>query len=243
MSATRSDISDVTIETLSRNFYKETAQYGFGPLDYVRFVNQLLDLSMAKEREETRAVAPAPEPVDPVVPMPTIDAGSLPLRGERVIVREFDREQDFPIFERWLADEAGRQFLLSSVTARRLSIREVADSTGSRIGMITLPDGNTIGSVAYFDYDPAHRKAELRKLLGEPSLRGRGYAREASALWIQYGLQALGLRKVYLNTLETNIRNIRINEELGFRVEGILHDEVCIDGTFHDVLRMGLWRD
>ena len=243
MSATRGTIPDVTIEALSRNFYKETAQYGFGPIDYVRFVNLLLDLSMAKEREAAERVGQPEEGADGVVSVPTIDARSLPLRGERLVVREFDRSRDFPLFERWLADEAGRQFLLSSVTARRLSIREVADSTSSRIGVIALPGGDPIRSVAYFDCDATHRKAELRKLIGEPSMRGKGYAREASTLWIQYGLQALDLRKIYLNTLETNIRNIRINEELGFRVEGILHDEVCIYGTYHDVLRMGLWRE
>jgi len=243
MSASRGTISDVTIEALSRNFYKETAQYGFGPLDYVRFVNLLLDLSMAKEREQTERETGPEEHADAIAAAPTIDARSLPLRGERIAVREFDRTRDFPLFERWLADEAGRQFLLSSVTARRLGIREVADSAANRIGVIELPGGEPIGSVAYFDYDPAHGKAELRKLIGEPSLRGKGYARQAAALWIRFGLEALGLRKIYLNTLETNIRNIRINEELGFRVEGILHDEVCIDGTYYDVLRMGLWRE
>jgi RimJ/RimL family protein N-acetyltransferase len=243
MSVSRGTIPDVTIEALSRNFYKETAQYGFGPIDYVRFVNLLLDLSMAKERDQAEREAPPEEGGEVVVRVPTIDARSLPLRGERILVREFDRSRDVPLFERWLADEAGRQFLLSSVTARRLSIREVAESTSSRIGVIALPGGDPIGSVAYFDCDSTHRKAELRKLIGEPSMRGKGFAREASALWIQYGLQALGLRKIYLNTLETNVRNIRLNEELGFRVEGILHDEVCIDGTYHDVLRMGLWRE
>jgi len=243
MTASRGTIPDVTIETLSRNFYKETAQYGFGPIDYVRFVNLLLDLSMAKEREQAAQEAGAEESTGGEVKLPTIDASRLPLRGPRVVVRDFDRTRDISLFERWLADEAGRQFLLSSVTARRLTIREVAESPGSRIGIVTLPEGDPIGSVAYFDCDATHRKAELRKLIGEPAMRGKGYAREAAALWIQYGLQALGLRKIYLNTLETNIRNIRINEELGFRVEGILHDEVCIDGTYHDVLRMGLWRE
>ena len=37
--------------------------------------------------------------------------------------------------------------------------------------------------------------------------------------------------------------NIRLNEDLGFRVEGVLRNEVLIDGTYHDVLRMGLWAE
>lgn len=39
----------------------------------------------------------------------------------------------------------------------------------------------------------------------------------------------------------TNVGNIKINEEIGFRVEGVLRNEVFIDGRYHDVLRMGLW--
>lgn len=51
------------------------------------------------------------------------------------------------------------------------------------------------------------------------------------------------MRKIYINTLDTNIRNIRLNEALGFRLEGILRDEVLLDGTCHDVLRMAVWCD
>ena len=46
MESTGHEIPEVTIETLSRSFYKEASRYGFGQIDYVRFVNCLLDLSM-----------------------------------------------------------------------------------------------------------------------------------------------------------------------------------------------------
>ncbi len=41
----------------------------------------------------------------------------------------------------------------------------------------------------------------------------------------------MGDRRVY---------ELKINEELGFKVEGILRDEILFDGIPHDVLRMGL---
>jgi diamine N-acetyltransferase len=97
--------------------------------------------------------------------------------------------------------------------------------------------------VAFLDYDADQRKAELRKVVGDPAQRGKGYGKEASALWIRYGITTLGLKKIYLNTLETNIHNVHLNEELGFRVEGILRNELLIDGEYRDVLRMGLWSE
>ena len=37
-----------------------------------------------------------------------------------------------------------------------------------------------------------------------------------------------------------NIGNIKLNEELGFQVEGILRNEVYFDDQYHDILRMGM---
>jgi RimJ/RimL family protein N-acetyltransferase len=42
--------------------------------------------------------------------------------------------------------------------------------------------------------------------------------------------------------MDTNFRNIRLNESLGFVVEGILRNEYVLDGRERDVLRMGLYR-
>jgi RimJ/RimL family protein N-acetyltransferase len=170
-------------------------------------------------------------------------ATDLPLRGSRVLVRSFDMDRDLALFDRWLADDSGRHFLLSRTTSELHDIRDIIHNHASILGVITLPDGTAIGSVAFLDYDRGQAKAELRKLIGNPEHRGKGLAKEASALWIRYGLESLGLRKIYLNTLDTNIRNIRLNEDLGFRVEGVLRNEVLIDGTYHDVLRMGLWAE
>lgn len=72
-------------------------------------------------------------------------------------------------------------------------------------------------------------------------MRGMGLAKEATKIWIRYGVTVLKLKKIYLSTLDTDIRNIRLNEALGFKVEGILRNEIYLDGVYHDVLRMGLW--
>jgi len=108
---------------------------------------------------------------------------------------------------------------------------------------VTLMDDTPIGAVAFLNYDVMQFKAELRKLIGEPNMRGKGLGKEATRLWIRYGTETLDLKKIYLNTLDTNIRNIRLNEEIGFRVEGILRNEVFVDGKYKDLLRMGLWRE
>ena len=97
--------------------------------------------------------------------------------------------------------------------------------------------------------DPYDLLAEkIRQLPEEPGVylfkdaRGKGYAEEATRLWIEYGFRVLGIDKIYVSTLQTHLRNIKLNEEIGFRVEGLLREEVLLDGRRLDVLRMGLCR-
>ncbi len=110
------------------------------------------------------------------------------------------------------------------------------------IGTI-LHNDRPIGCVAYLDYCATQRRAELRRLIGEADLRELGLAHEAVALWVGYGLDALGLRKIYQYTLATHDQDIKLNEDLGFRIEGILRHELLIEDEYHDLLRMGLCRD
>jgi RimJ/RimL family protein N-acetyltransferase len=244
MEEPKENIPNNTLETLARNIFKEASSYGFKQVDYVRFVNMILDYSMRDEdRKDERAKkrAKSKEKIDRALK----DAKSitLPIKGENISIRELNTKQDRPFFEKWLEDESGRYFLLSRSTATHLSLDEFFKNESNIIGVITLHDGTPIGSVAYLDYDVNQFKAELRKLIGEPDLRGRGYAKEATALWLEYGTVTLDLRKIYLNTFNTNIRNIKLNEELGFRVEGILRNEMFFEGEYKDILRMGYWRE
>jgi hypothetical protein len=102
------------------------------------------------------------------------------------------------LFERWLEDDYGRHFLLSCATAQHLNVAALLDSEHNHVGIIELDDGTPIGAMAYLDIDRAQRRAELRKLIGERSARGKGYAEEAPALWIKYGVETLGLEKVFV---------------------------------------------
>ncbi len=243
MSDNSGRIPDLTLETLSRTFYKEATKYGFAQVDYVRYVNLLLDIAMHGRAESAGATASAGSSSDGSQVVSSEGPLELPLRGDGVVVRQFDIENDLPLFDMWLSESSGRYFLLSRLTTERQDIRELACSDVNVLGIITLPDSTPIGSVAFLDHDLVHRKAELRKMIGDPAYRRKGFATKASALWIRYGVQTLGLKKIYVNTLNANIGNIRLNEELGFKVEGILRNEVFIDGAYHDVLRMSLWHD
>jgi len=235
MGLNESTIPDETIETLSRSFFKEFLNYGFKKVDYLRFVNALLDMAMknSNDLDETD------KPTKPLPKKLSRDHIELPVMCERLCIRPYERK-DKKVLQEWLKDKESRQFLLSR-SSQTVTLDEFVGDKSCIIGVVTLKSGAPIGIMAYCDYNKHQRRAELRKMIGDPEQRGQGYAREASQLWIRYGIQNLGLKKIYLSTLNTNIRNIKLNEDLGFQVEGILRNEVFFDDQYHDVLRMGMF--
>lgn len=232
-------VAPVTVEVLARGFYRESVAYGFQLPDYIQFVNVLLGSAIASDGLSSGPGQSASRRANRDAPRRDGSGARLPLVGPHVIVRGA-RRGDRAHLERWSADAEGRHFFLSPLTGDLLDVGELLGEPRHVLGVIALPGGTPIGCVAFLDHSRDQGRAELRKLIGERDMRGRGLAKEATALWIRYGAEALALRKICLYTLGNHIRNIKLNEDLGFEVEGILRNEVVVDGRPHDVVRMGL---
>ncbi len=238
MGLNESSIPDKTLEALARSFFRDSVNYGFKKIDYLRFVNVLLDMAMSN----SKALEKNGHTVNIAKNETLKESAGLPLVSERLVIRSY-KSRDKKILHEWLSDDDGRHFLLSRTTAKTIQLDKFLNDKSCLVGMITLPDDTPIGAMAYCDVNKEQSRAELRKIIGDKSKREMGYAKEATQMWIQYGIKTLGLRKIYLSTLNNNIRNIKLNEELGFQVEGILRNEVYFDNNFHDVLRMGMFVD
>ncbi len=234
----KSKIPDATIEALTRNFFKESLDYGFKYEDYLKFVNSLLEYAISTKNNGFE------KEIDSISSIKNSSKiATLPIETENLIIREFNKESDSKLIDDWSHDKFGRYFFLSMTSSRDSNIEKLVSSDNHHLGIITLKDNTPIGVVGFLNCDKTHRKAELRKLIGVPEHRAHGYGKEATKYWIKYGVENLDLKKIYLNTIDTNIHNIRINEKMGFKVEGILRNEALVDGVTHDILRMGLVAD
>ncbi|MBF6023786.1 spermidine N1-acetyltransferase [Lysobacter niastensis] len=98
-----------------------------------------------------------------------------------------------------------------------------------------------VGLVELVEIDHLHRRAEFLIMIS-PEQQGRGYARAATRLAINYAFRVLNLYKLYLLVDEDNTRAIRIYEDADFRREGVLIDEFFSDGRYHNVVRMCLFQ-
>lgn len=112
--------------------------------------------------------------------------------------------------------------------------------TGQVVQMIIcdITDGRPLGSVYIRDIDRQHKKAEYGIFIGEEDARGRGIGTAAAKLMLQYCFGEAGLHRVYLRAFADNLPAVRSYEKAGFAREGLLREDVCIDGQYRDIVWM-----
>lgn len=144
-------------------------------------------------------------------------------RGERTVLREkrlADARDDYG----WRTDaelaryDAARPFAASYDDYVALYRDELTyPSPYRRTLAIEDIEGRHIGNVMYYNIDTIRREAELGITIGERSYWSRGYGTDAVRTLVRHILGATGFRRVYLKTLEWNVRAQRAFEKAGFR--------------------------
>ena len=74
-----------------------------------------------------------------------------------------------------------------------------------------------IGNVMYYNIDLSRREAELGITIGNPDYWGRGYGSEAVDLFVDHVFTETAVTRIYLHTLDWNVRAQRAFENAGFR--------------------------
>jgi RimJ/RimL family protein N-acetyltransferase len=99
-----------------------------------------------------------------------------------------------------------------------------------------------IGSIGFNHINWVSRNANIFLTIGEPEYWGKGIAGEASNLMINYGFTELNLHKIFAGVFTPNSRSLRAAEKLGFEKEGVLKEEVYVDGQYHDIHKFALFK-
>jgi len=99
--------------------------------------------------------------------------------------------------------------------------------------------GQILGCIEMQDWDHQLRKANLGYWLAEDA-EGKGLMFAAGQVFLHYLFEQLKLNKVELVHLIDNKRSAALATRLGFRVEGILRDNIMVNGAFKDLVSRGL---
>lgn len=120
-----------------------------------------------------------------------------------------------------------------------------AHRTAPDEAFFVIADGadRAVGHVALYQIDRTANTAEFGILIGDRRLWGHGLGTFYTGYLIEHGFDTLGLRRIFLEVLETNPRARAVYERLGFVVEGRLREHRLKGGRLVDVFVMGLLRD
>ncbi len=89
-----------------------------------------------------------------------------------------------------------------------------------RFAIVELTEGKHIGNCMYYDLDRKAREAELGIMVGDRAFWNGGYGTEAVKLLAGWMFRELELSRVYLKTLEWNVRAQRAFTKAGFSQTG-----------------------
>ena len=98
-------------------------------------------------------------------------------------------------------------------------------------------DGEHIGNVMYYNLDTARREVELGITIGNEAYWGHGYGSEAVTLLLRHLFGETVVERVYLHTLDWNVRAQKSFTRAGFHICGKARR-----GEYR-FLVMDIWRD
>jgi RimJ/RimL family protein N-acetyltransferase len=158
------------------------------------------------------------------------------LRGERVKLVPLDKRH-LEALRRWRSDPEVTRYRVTQAAPTPEEMRVWLDhnrAAGVLMWLIKDEHGRPNGYIDLFDLDGVNRKAELSLMIGERDVWGKGYAFQSVATL------GLGQHKVYLSVFAENAAARRAYAACGFREDGVLRDDVCRDGSWHDQILMSV---
>ena len=141
----------------------------------------------------------------------------------------------------WLSDPAIRNSFVQAFPGTEEELAGYFAQPGREYFTILYND-EPVGMIGADSIDEGSRKLEMKKLIGNRGLQGRGIGKTATFLFLYYAFLVMNYDKVFIHSGDTNIRNIILNSKFGFELEGIFFSDVVVGTGRRDVVRMGLLR-
>ncbi|MBI2966173.1 MAG: GNAT family N-acetyltransferase [Chloroflexi bacterium] len=172
-----------------------------------------------------------------------METGNLRIEGRLTVLRPkrpADAEADYA----WRIDP--ELAALDATSPLRMSLREYVryfrdeleyPSPWSVRFAIDAGDGTHIGNCMYYDINDDERQAEVGIMIGDRRYWDRGYGSDALRTLLRHIFTGTPLERVYLHTLDYNVRAQRAFRRVGF------HDVGPVRRDGHNFLLMEVRRD
>ena len=233
------------LKLVTRAFFKELRRYGIKEDEIVRVASHLLDNILAqkdgqrRQRDDDRNDGRALTDVEF-----TVDAVSDDWEHKRTLSLEKVSLHPFamslvPRVDDWLRMPGVRDSFVSPFPETQAGLRDYFSRPNQEYFAIHH-DGTAVGIIGGENIDRQAEKLEMKKLVGDPDMRGKGIGKRATFLFLHHAFSALRMHKVYVHSRDINVRNINLNSGFGFELEGAFLEDTKIAGQRVDLVRMAL---
>ena len=230
---------DQMLKLVAKSFYNELTNYGVSENEIINMASHLLDNLLAKESKPAEGV----EYYNGIFTLASVtnewtDCKRLGVQHVTLCPLQASEIAKVGI---WLKVPAIRQSFVQEFPVTQSELRKYfADPTREYFGIHY--DHQLVGIVGGENIDLTGGKLEMKKLVGESGLQGKGIGKRATFGFLYYAFMIRNLNKVYIHSPDINIRNINLNSRFGFELEGIFLNDIIVGDKHQDVLRMALFK-
>jgi RimJ/RimL family protein N-acetyltransferase len=230
---------DQMLKIVAKGFYNELTKYGVRKDEIIRVASHLLDNLMANEQQPTGDV----EYYNGIFTLGSVKdewARRKQLSIENVTLRPLE-PADVGKIMAWLKFPSVRESFVPQFPESESKLRKYfMDSTREYFAIHY--NNQLVGIVGGENIEMTASKLEMKKLVGEPGLQGKGIGKRATFGFLYYAFMIRNMNKVYIHSPDINMRNINLNSRFGFELEGVFIDDMTVGDKRQDVLRMALFR-
>ncbi len=227
------------LKLVTHSFYKELVNYGVDAHDIINVSTQLLDHVLQKNVPENNNGSYQGD-------FKIGDIKDLWRKEKKLVLKDVHIEplHDDETVEticHWLKQREVSQTFIRFFPKEKNQLHEyLLDNPTRKYFAVRYLKKNLVGIIGAENLDKENKKLEMKKFIGASDFRNRGIGKLSTFLFLYYVFEIMDFNKIYIHSLDTNIKNINLNSKFGFELEGILYSEVFLNGKPRDVLRMGL---
>jgi RimJ/RimL family protein N-acetyltransferase len=169
------------------------------------------------------------------------------LIGKRVYLRPLEPDQDAHQLSQWYNNQDLRRYILTPYIMNDSRYREFIsglykNSNLVACGIASKKENKLVGAIGLRNIDHVYQSAELYMIKIDPQEQGKGYGTEATQLILHYGFMELNLNRIESLDVEENISAWKVDEKLGFQLEGLKREAFFRNGRPYNVRIYSLLR-
>lgn len=110
----------------------------------------------------------------------------------------------------------------------------------NNIRLAILDDDEFVGMVYLLNIDHLNQKADFGIQIGNSEKHSKGIGTQATKLMLEHAFNNLNMNKIYLTVLTKHHKAISLYDRCGFKLDGVLREEIYKNGKFEDLQMMSI---